>query len=106
MPLIRKPTTQELEDHFFGSGAFMWGWFDIDIANYGYGHFPTKVIEIDEDGDALSEKEITEEMFIDGIKQYAESLEDRTFDDLIEDMDAVDVDNVIQLIMFGKIRYS
>ena len=102
MPLIRKPTTQELEDHFFGSGAFMWGWFEKDPRE----NFPVIVYEVDEYRERGFFKLITENMFIDGIKQYAESLEDRTFDDLIEDMDAADVDNVLQLIMFGEIRYS
>src|SRR6188474_3303020 len=97
MPLLRKPTTEELEDHFFGSGAFTWDWFDTNDD-----HFPATVTEVYEET-ALT---ITEDMFIEGIKQYAESLEDRTFDDLIEDMDAGDVDTVIQLIMFGEIKYS
>src|SRR6185312_10781972 len=105
MPLIRKPTTQELEDHFFGSGAFMWGWFSV-ADNASWAHFPTIVVELNEDREEISRKEITEDMFVEGIKQYAESLEDRTFDDLIEDMGARDVDAVIQLIMFGEIKYS
>lgn len=107
MPLIRKPTTQELEDHFFGSGAFIFGWFNWST-NTAEGHFPVTVSEVDESGYKTTGviKTITEEMFVDGIKQYAEELADRSFDDLIEDMDAVDVDNVIQLIMFGEIRYS
>lgn len=110
MPLFRTPTTQELEDHFFGSGAFQWGWFDIkrtgideDSDEY---HFPVIVFTALEEGDDYVAKEFTEEVFIEGIKKYAEGLSDRSFDDLIEDMDAVDVDNVIQLIMFGEIRYS
>lgn len=102
MPLIRKPTLQELEDHFFGSGAFQWGWF-----SYSHNGFPTRVDEIDGDYNVLSSKVITGDIFVEGIKKYAECcVADRTFDDLIEDMDAVDVDNVIQLIMFGEIRYS
>lgn len=104
MPLIRKPTTEELEDHFFGSGAFTFGWFTYQRINGDT--FPVKLVEMDDDGEILSSKIITEGVFVEGIKRYAESLEDHTFDDLIEDMDAADVDNVIQLIMFGEIRYA
>jgi hypothetical protein len=104
MPLFRKATTEELEDHFFGSGAFQYGWFDTSEEQ----HFPVIVFEVDyeEKNPVLSQKTVTEEMFIEGIKKYAETLEDRSFDDLIEDMDANDVDIVIQLIMFGEIRYA
>jgi len=106
MPLFRKPSSQDLEDHFFGSGAFSFGWFDWSTNNTGE-HFPVLVSEIDEDGKRTgTDKWITEEDFIEGIKKYAESLDERSFDDLIEDMDAGDVDNVIQLIMFGEIRYA
>jgi len=115
MPLIRKPTTQELEDHFFGSGAFSFGWFElmlhdnVDDPLAGNGaHFPVRVVEYDETDGMQYEtaKTITEDMFVEGIKKYAKSLPDRSFDDLIEDMDSVDVDNVIQLIMFDEIRYA
>lgn len=105
MPLLRKPTTQELEDHFFGSGAFQWEWFALSGVNQ---HFPARVAHI-EDGKIYPETSyhtITEDMFIEGIKKYSETLTDRTFDDLIEDMDAVDVNNVIQLTLFREIRYS
>src|SRR5690349_14218790 len=86
MPLIRKPTTQELEDHFFGSGAFQYGWFDIEqVGDVPLGHFPVNVTEWD-NYKFVRGKTITEDMFVEGIKQYAESLPDRSFDDLIEDM--------------------
>jgi hypothetical protein len=103
MPLFKKPSTQDLEDHFFGSGAFIYGWFDYHDSG---GHFPVIVVERDEDYDEISRKTITEEMFVEGIKKYAELQPVRSFDDLIEDMDSADVDNVIQLIMFGEIRYA
>jgi hypothetical protein len=106
MPLIRKPDTQTLEDHFFGSGAFTFGWFKYKSLGE-IGHFPVWVMEIDDEGNETSEQHvISENAFIEGIKQFAQQLPDRTFDDLIEDMDAGDVDAVIQLIMFGEIRYS
>lgn len=109
MPLFRKPTTQELEDHFFGSGAFMYGWFGIHREpNETPGKFPVRVYTAleEETSEDYVDRWITEDDFIKGIKAYAETLEDRSFDDLIEDMDAIDVDNVIQLIMFGEIKYA
>ena len=113
MPLFRVPDTQTLENHFFGSGAFQWDWFTyinptirIDDEGKLVNTFPVVVLELDEDRAIESRKLITEEMFVEGIKKFAAILPDRSFDDLIEDMDAVDVDNVIQLIMFGEIRYA
>lgn len=109
MPLFKRPSTQDLEDHFFGSGAFIYGWFGYTSTRVDgeLGHFPATVYEYGENyEDILSQKEITEDMFIEGIKKYAEILPDRDFSDLIEDMDSADVDNVIQLIMFGKIQYA
>ncbi len=107
MPLLREPTTQELEEHFFGAGAFGFGWFQTYST-----HFPAIVDEfldldgpIEEDGDVMSHT-VTEQDFVRGIKLYAEMLTDRTFDDLIEDMDAGDVDACIQLAIFGEIVYG
>jgi hypothetical protein len=104
MPLIRKPTTEELEDHFFGSGAFQYGWFDT----IGGNSFPVVLIERDpETGEYIGEgKTIHTTDFTEGIKMYAESHPDKSFDDLIEGMDAYDVDCVFQFMMFGEIRYS
>jgi len=102
MPLLPEPTTEELEDHFFGSGAFSFGWFRLKPLDW---KFPATVLEM-EDGEVLALQIFTTELFIKGIKKYAESLPDRTYQDLLEDMDAGDVDNCIQLAMFGEIRYS
>lgn len=105
MPLIRKPSTEDLEDHFFGSGAFQYGWISYVAGPAGYNKFP--VVLYDTSGHPWEGgKAVDENTFIEGIKKYAESLEDRSFDDLIEDMDAADVDNVFQLILFGEIRYA
>ncbi len=108
MPLLRKPTTEELEDHFFGSGAFQFGWFEVGriFSTDKPGTFPCKISVLDEDGSLIDQHRITESDFVNGIKAYAVSLPDRTFDDLIEDMDAGDVDAVLQLIIFGEIRYN
>jgi hypothetical protein len=103
MPLLPTPDTQTLEDHFFGSGAFSFGWFDTQSQ-----HFPAWVRHY-EDEFSISPtqtKVITQEAFIEAIKKYAETQSYRTFQDLIEDMDAVDVDACIQLIFFDEIRYS
>ena len=112
MPEYHEPSTEELEDHFFGSGAFSYGWFGInsDKTNYydGY-HFPAFVDHFDLDYNPrklIETKEITKDQFIDGIKKYATYHASKTFQDLIEDMDANDVDNVIQLIYFDEIRYA
>ena len=101
MPLFRKPSTQDLEDHFFGSGAFSYGW--IQLVDWNDGHFPVTLYDTAKEEAPVR---VTEEVFIEGIKKYAETLSDRSFDDLIEDMDAVDVDNVFQLILFGEFRYA
>lgn len=105
MPLLRVPTTEELEDHFFGSGAFSFGWFSIEKLDTGAYHFPVRVVAWEDDRVVMS-KIIAQNDFIEGIKKYASTLSDRSYDDLLDDMDASDVDNVIQLIMFNEIRYS
>lgn len=113
MPLLPTPDTETLEDHFFGSGAFQYGWFaiDDDTPFYDGYHFPA-VIAYYEDATVLASRgpietrTITEEDFINGIKKYAEQHPTRDFADLIEDMDAADVDCVIQLIFWGEIRLS
>ena len=109
MPLLPTPDIQDLEDYFFGSGAFMYGWFHINEdtpydEDAGY-HFPA-TIEYWEDDEVIETKVINAAEFIDGIKAYAEILSDRTFQDLIEDMDAADVDAIIQLIFWNEIRLS
>lgn len=102
MPLLPTPSIEELEDHFFGSGAFSFGWFDTPSK-----HFPAMVIEYnDEDNAPINSFIVTADDFVEAIKKYAELQEKRTYQDLIEDMDAVDVDNCIQLAVFGEIRYS
>lgn len=101
MPLLRTPTTQELEDHFFGSGAFGFGWFSTD-----YSHFPAEIEEYNENEDRTVYHTVTEEDFLQAIKDYAEANPNRTYDELIEDMDAVDVDSCIQLAIFGELIYS
>ncbi len=104
MPLLRRPTTEDLEDHFFGSHAFQYGWFDTRSTS-----FPATVTHyknMDDIGDDKEDILITESEFLAGIRDYSETLLDRSFDDLIEDMDSSDVDNVIQLILFGEIRYA
>jgi len=108
MPLLPEPTTQELEDHFFGAGGLDFGWFMVQwISDDGLPHFPAKVSELDYDGVPIYPPHMFDEVeFIRGIKKLAEILPDRTYQDLLEDMDAVDVDNAIQLAMFGEIRYA
>lgn len=115
MPLLPKPSTELLEDHLFGSGAFQFGWFGIDDKNTpfdkdGY-HFPA-VIFYFEDATVLAPRgpieirTITEEDFINGIKVYAEQHPTRDYADLLEDLDASDVDSIVQLIFWGEIRLS
>lgn len=106
MPLLRKPTTEELTDHFFGSGAFYFGWLDYIKydENQPVNTFPVIVYETNDSGS--HGVTIREEDFIEGIKWYAGSLESRTFDDLIEDMDADDVDTIVQYLLFGEVRYQ
>jgi len=101
MPLFHEPTSQELNDHFFGSGAFTFGWFLTDDDE-----LPALVFHLDEYGEVIDSKLITEEDFIDGIKKLAEMDPDDSFDDLIEDMDAGEVDAAIQLAYFGDIIYG
>lgn len=106
MPLFRKPTTQELEDHAFGSGAFSYSWISYDRVNsktQEWGHFPIILYEV---GDTEKTRYVDEKIFIEGIKIFAKSLPDRSFDDLIEDMDAGDVDCVFQIILFGEQKYA
>ncbi len=109
MPLLPTPDIQDLEDHFFGSGAFMYGWFHINEAtpydeDAGY-HFPA-TIEYWEDADIIETKIIGANDFNEGIKKLAEILPDRSYSDLIDDLDAADVDAIIQLIFWNEIRLS
>jgi hypothetical protein len=104
MPLLPTPSIEDLEDHFFGSGAFTFGWFDTDSV-----HFPATVNHYEPDSNyynVIESKLITADMFNEGIKAFAGILPDRTYQDLIEDMDAVDVDAIIQLIFWNEIRLS
>lgn len=107
MPLLPTPDISELEDMFFGSGAFGFSWFDTDSV-----HFPATVNYYETDWDTggtlvpAETKLITADDFVEGIKKYAELLPDRSYCDLIEDMDSADVDAVIQIIFWGEIRLS
>lgn len=110
MPLHHNPTIEELEDHFFGAGN--WEAFDWFQTNQ-HQHFPAIVNYIEEgelhNQDVMLVKDqriITVEDFIIGIEKYAALLPDRSYDDLLEDMDAADVDAIIQLIFWDEIRLS
>ncbi len=112
MPLLPTPDIQDLEDHFFGSGAFMYGWFSIDETtpydeDLGY-HFPA-IIHYYEHMDSVisATRVITADDFNEGIKLLAQQdFTSRTYQDLIEDMDAADVDAIIQLLFWNEIRLS
>lgn len=94
-------STEVLEDHFFGSGAFSFGWL-YATSN----HFPVRVVEIDPYlREAGVTKVITKEMFVQGIRDYA-NITERDFESLLEDMDAVDVDTIIQTLVFGAVVYG
>lgn len=117
MPVFKDPDIQDLEDILFGSGAFSYGWFEINEEtpydkDYGY-HFPA-VIDYLEEKDSpgplgmqvVEKKEITPEIFIQGIKDYAAIHPTKTYQDFVDDSDAADVDCFIQMCFWGEVRLS
>lgn len=109
MPLLPEAAMETLEDHFFGAGNWgLYEWFETRSQ-----HFPAIVNYIEErevrNQDVMviaDQKVITVADFLIGIEKYAALIPDRSYDDLLEDMDAADVDAIIQLIFWDEVRIS
>lgn len=99
---------QEIFDQVWESPA---PWFELmgEFHHHNNTKLPATVAEISENGQTcLSKHLITEDIIINAaIKLYFDKvLGVMPFSMFISNLDAIDVDNILQVAMFGEVRYS